>query len=301
MHEQRAEAGVDWNEVLAPTQLRTGIGELEVLQHTALTVGERRDLVDPSGTRVLPWPARWHRRSPNHARGSGARAPLDRRRRCRRPAASPRNPRDDSSHKRFPLRAPEDTIPTTGDPSICSPAGGAWWTTRKAATAAPRLSRRRCSRRRTHARIAHKRAARAGHLPRRAAPRRQLRAGVVHGRVPSRRQAHVHRARAPARVRRARGRGHQRARTRDPEDVRDQRGRDRVHRDRLVGVLRARRGADGMARRPGEARADRRLGEHRVRFLRVRLGVGHERVHAVLDAVRDRVSPRRTASRCTSR
>ena len=142
---------------------------------------------------------------------------------------------------------------------------------------------------------------RAGHLPRRAPARRQLRAGVVHGRVPGRRQAHVHRARAPARVRRARGRGHQRARARDPADVRDQRGRDRLHRDGVVGVLRARRGPDGVARRPRQARADRRAGRAsrsgsscspRVWPRARSCSSGHGSRPA---------SPRRTASRCTSR
>ena len=105
----------------------------------------------------------------------------------------------------------------------------------------------------------------AGHLPRRPAAGRPLRARLLQTGVQGRRQAHVRRAAAALLVRRARGRGHQRARPRDPADVPHQLGHDRLHRHRVVGLLRARCRSDGVARRPGEAGTDRRVGQPRLR------------------------------------
>ena len=132
--------------------------------------------------------------------------------------------------------------------------------------------------------------ARTGDLPRRLAPRRQLGTRLAAARNEGRRRVHVRRPDDAQLLRRARGRRDQRARARDPRDVRDQRGNDRLHQHRVGRVLRARRGADGLARGPRAAGADRRGLEPAVRLLRLPVRACGERVHVVLDAVlhRDR-------------
>ena len=128
---------------------------------------------------------------------------------------------------------------------------------------------------------------RAGDLPRRPSPRRELRAGQLHPGVRARRKAHVRRARSADLVRPTHTQRRAAHRPGDPQDIPHQQRLGRLHHDRVGPLLRARRDSSGLARR------SRSTGSHRWyrRPVLCALHGPHRRrgelVHVLLDGVPD--------------
>ena len=116
-----------------------------------------------------------------------------------------------------------------------------------------------------------------------------------------RRRVHVRRARPAGLARPAHAQRGADARARAAPDLPHQQRLGRVHHLRVEPLLRARRGPDGLARRPDEAGADRRRRQPGRRRCSRSSPASPAARSSSSGSSAPPASPRRTASRCTSR